>query len=160
MSAGPWPWGIGIGLGIVVMANAWMIHTAVSHPSAPASADHYAESTRWNEIQAERSRAQALGWRVEVEPCPMLGDEGCVVQLSVRDDTGEPVQGLRGRVRAQRADDVALDREAPVEGMDEAGHYEVALALSRPGLYSVSIRLEGGEAPWVDERRIEVRGTP
>lgn len=160
MSVGPWPWGIAIGLGIVVVANAWMIHTAVSHPSAPASVDHYAESTRWDEIQAERSRAQALGWRVEVQPCATLEDDGCVVQLSVRDDAGEPVSGLRGRVRAQRADDVSLDREASVQGMDEAGHYEAGLALSRPGLYSVSIRLEGGEAPWVDQRRIHVRGGP
>lgn len=152
----PWPWGIGLGLGAVVMANAFMIHIAISHPSAPASRDHYGESLHWNEVQAERGRARALGWQVELEPCAHLGPEGCPLALRVRDAAGAPVKGLRGTITAQRADDPRLDREAELAASVEAGDYQGQLALARPGLYTLSIRLEGGPAAWVDERRIHV----
>ncbi|MCA9705396.1 MAG: FixH family protein [Myxococcales bacterium] len=152
----PWPWGIGLGLGVVVVANAVMIHLATSHPSAPASSDHYGDSLRWSEIQAERGRARALGWQVALEPCARLGGDGCELRVTVRDRAGGPVPGLRGHVSARRADDPALDREAEVHAAERAGEYRGRLALARPGLYTVSIRLEGGEAPWVDERRLEV----
>lgn len=156
--ANPWPWGIGLGLGAVVVANAIMIHVAVSHPSAPAARDHYGESLRWDEVRAERARAQALGWRVELEACDGA-PEACVVRLRVRDPSGVPVRDLRGRLRVQRADDPALDREAEVTATATPGDYEAALALARPGLYAVSIRLEGGPAPWVDERRMSLATT-
>ena len=152
----PWPWGIGIGLGVVVAVNALMIHIALSHPSAPASRDHYGESLRWNEVQAERGRSQALGWRVAVEPCAALGAEGCTLVLRVHDGAGAPVAALHGTVVAQRADDPALDREAEVVATAEPGAYEGRLSLARPGLYTLSIRLEGGAAPWVAERRVLV----
>jgi len=152
----PWPWGIGLGLATVVAANAIMIHIAVSHPSAPASRDHYGEAQRWDEVQAERGRAKALGWRVELEPCRTLDAEGCPLTLRVRDAAGAPVAGLHGTITAQRADDPGLDRQAEVAARAEAGDYEGRLALARPGLYTLSIRLEGGPAPWVDERRVLV----
>lgn len=152
----PWPWGIGVGLGVVVAVNAFMIHIAVSHPSAPASRDHYGESQRWDEVQAERGRARALHWQVELQSCASLAAEGCPLALRVRDAAGAPVAGLRGTIRAQRADDPGLDREAEVSARAAAGDYEGRLALARPGLYTLSIRLEGGPAPWVDERRIHV----
>jgi nitrogen fixation protein FixH len=152
----PWPWGIGIGLGVVVAVNALMIHIAISHPSAPASRDHYGESQRWDEVQAARGRSRALGWRVELEPCASLGADGCPLVLRVRDAAGLPVAGLHGTIVAQRADDPALDREAEVVARAELGGYEARLALARPGLYALSIRLEGGAAAWVDERRILV----
>lgn len=155
----PWPWGIGLGLGAVVVANAIMIHIAVSHPSAPASRDHYGESQHWDEVQAERGRARALGWQVELEPCASLDTEGCALALRVRDAAGAPVAGLRGMIRAQRADDSALDREAELAARGDAGDYAGQLALARPGLYTLSIRLEGGPAPWVDQRQILVPGS-
>lgn len=152
----PWPWGIATGLGVVVAANALMIHIALSHPSAPASPDHYGEGLRWNEIQAERSRAQALGWRVELEPCAGLGQAGCPLVLRVRDAAGAPVVGLRGGVTAERADDPALDRQASIAPGERPGEYLALLPLARPGLYALALRLEGGAAPWVDQRRILV----
>jgi len=169
LRSNPWPWGIGLGLGAVVVANAIMIHVAVSNPSAPAAADHYGESLRWDEVQAERGRAQALGWQVELEPCAGLDpraeldppaelEHGCAVRVRVRDAQDAPVSGLHGRLQAQRADDPGLDREATVSAAASPGEYEATLALARPGLYTVAIRLEGGPAPWVDERRIRVPG--
>lgn len=156
----PWPWGIGLGLGVVVAVNVFMVHIAVTHPSAPASRDHYGESLHWDEVQAERGHARALHWRVELQPCASVTAEGCPLALRVRDAAGAPVAGLRGTIRAQRADDPALDREAEVSASAVAGDYEAHLALARPGLYTLSIRLEGGAAPWVDERRIHVAGAP
>ena len=151
----PWPWGIATGLGVVVAVNAFMIHIAISHPSAPASRDHYGESQRWDEVQAERGRSAALGWRVDVTPCAELTAEGCPLVMQVRDGAGAPVVGLHGTITAQRADDPALDREAAVTSHGEAG-YAARLSLAQPGLYALSIRLEGGPAPWVDQRRILV----
>lgn len=154
----PWPWGIGIGLGIVVAVNAFMIHIALSHPSVPASQDHYGESLHWDEVQAERGRAAALGWQVELQPCASLGPDGCPLSLHVRDAQGAAVAGLHGEIRAERADDPTLDRTAAVTAGAEAGAYQGHLALGRPGLYTLSMRLEGGPAPWVDTRRIRVLG--
>lgn len=161
----PWPWGIAIGLGVVVAVNAFMIHIALSHPSIPASRDHYGESQHWDEVQAERGRSQALGWRVELQPCGELSADGCALVLHVRDHAGAAVTGLRGTITAQRADDPRLDREAEVIASGgESGRYEARLSLAEPGLYALSIRLEGGPAPWVDARRIQVarpeRGAP
>lgn len=152
----PWPWGIGAGLGVVVVANAIMIDIAISNPSAPAAKDHYAESLRWDEVQAEHGRAQALGWQVELQPCDGVGPQGCALGLRVRDADGVAVSGLHGRLVAQRADDPALDRDAEVVATATPGSYQGVLALEQPGLYTVSIRLEGGAAPWVDERRIRI----
>lgn len=152
----PWPWGIATGLGVVVAVNALMIHIALSHPSAPASRDHYGESLHWDAVQAERGRSQALGWRVEVEPCAGLSTEGCPLVLRVRDGVGAAVTGLHGTITAQRADDPGLDRAAEVIASDEAGGYRARLPLAQPGLYALSIRLEGGPAPWVDARSIHV----
>jgi nitrogen fixation protein FixH len=155
----PWPWGIGAGLGVVVAVNALMLHIAISNPSAPASRDHYGDSLRWNEVQAERGRARALGWRVEVQPCAaLLQAEGCPLVLRVRDAADRPVAGLHGTIVAQRADDPALDREAEVTASPGVGDYVARLPLARPGLYTLSIRLEGGPALWVDQRRIHVPG--
>lgn len=153
----PWPWGIVIGLGIVVLANVIMLHFAITRPSAPASLDHYAESARWDEVQAERGRSQALGWHVVVHAC---SSEGCTLHLEVTDTEGAPVLGLKGRLQAQRSDDPALDREGEVAEGSSPGEYRSHLALARPGLYTVSIRLEGGAAPWVDQRRVRVFGEP
>jgi nitrogen fixation protein FixH len=152
----PWPWGIGVGLGVVVVANAIMIDIAISNPSIPAAKDHYAESLRWDEVQAEHERAQALGWQVELLPCTSVEPPGCALGLRVRDAEGVAVSGLHGRLVAQRADDPALDRHAEVVATATAGDYQGVLALGQPGLYTVSIRLEGGAAPWVDQRRLRL----
>jgi hypothetical protein len=77
------------------------------------------------------------------------------VTLVVRDAAGRPVEGLRGEVRAERADDAALDAEAPVVAQGD-GRYVAHLPLRRDGLYRVGTRLEGGAAPWLDERHVQV----
>lgn len=147
-----WPWGIALGLFAVIAINLTMVWIAVSHPSAPASDDHYAEAERYDEELDERTRALELGWRVDLKVCDPSGPHPCTVELEVRDADQRPVRGLAGRVEAQRSDDARLDRDAAITEVGE-GLYRANLGLGRGGLYTFSLRLEGGTTPWIGERR-------
>lgn len=142
-----WPYGIVGGLGVVAVANAIMITCALQNPSVRVSEDPYGDSLDYDRVIAERDAAKALGWTVELSPC---SNEACTVSLLVRDADGRPVDGLAGTIRAERGDDAGLDREGELLARGE-GRYEGSLGLARHGLYAVSVRLEGGPAPWVGE---------
>lgn len=152
----PWPWGIVAALGCVMVANALMIRSALQHPSAPASDDHYGDAQQWNEVIEQRAATEALQWTVTHQACPEgLTVEGCEVRLTVRDRHGAPVSGLQGQVEARRADDVRYDRLGSVQAVAE-GLYAVQLPLEAPGLYRLGIRLRGAGDLWVSQRDVLV----
>lgn len=152
----PWPWGIVAALGCVMVANALMIRSALQHPSAPATEDHYGEAQQWDQVLEQQAATRSLQWSVTHEVCPDgLTVEGCEVRLTVRDRTGAPVPGLRGQIEARRADDVRYDRQGRLQALAQ-GVYAVQLPLEAPGLYRLGIRLEGARDPWVSHREVLV----
>ena len=149
---GLWPWGIAIGLVAMVSINLTMVWIAVSHPSAPAAEDHYAEAEHYDELFEARTRALALGWSVVLRACEPSQSDDCTVEIEVRDAETRPIRGLSGRVEAQRSDDETLDRRAELTEEGD-GRYHARLDLARRGLYTFSLQLEGGSDPWIGERR-------
>lgn len=147
-----WPIGIVAGLGVVFVANAIMITLALRNPSVMASEDPYGDALDYDRVIAERAATAALGWQVEFDVCTQgpspAPERGCVVTFTVRDRDGHAVEGLSGAIEARRGDDAALDRVASVSERGE-GRYEAVLALARPGLYELSVHLDGGPSPWV-----------
>ncbi len=137
-----------IGLALVVLINLGMLVVAYRNKPVLESDEAYEEALRYDQvIEAERASA-ALGWRAEVQV------EGDVV-YTVRDAGGQPLGGLRGNLRVRRSDTVAFDAEHPLEEV-APGRYR-APRPKAPGLYEMHARLEGGPAPWLDERRVVVR---
>lgn len=128
-----WPVGIATGLGLVVVANAIMITIAISHPSAPASADHWAESLAWDRELELRQRSAALGWSIAA-----IGWADQSLQLQLVDVDGRPLVGLRGSVTLERADtaahDVRLDLRELGSGVYVVDDVPIATGLVRSTL--------------------------
>ena len=144
---------------IVAGANAWMIHNAVTHPSAPASDDHWAESLQTNDVLAEREASAALGWRVRLEACTGEDPASCMVRAQVTDTEGKAIPVKDGQLRFMRADTAHFDREAVVTATTARGELRGSWAPAAPGLYTVEMQLRGAEGQaWSQRREIRVEG--
>lgn len=131
-----WPIGIVVGLTSVVVANAIMISIALSHPSAPASADHWAESLSWDRELEQRAKSRELGWSLgALERDP----EGRLL-ISVVDRRGEGLVGLTGAVALQRSDSTAHDQTLSLVELGE-GRYRSRERAPNQGLYELELEL-------------------
>lgn len=150
-----WPVGIATGLGLVVAANAIMIAIAISHPSAPASTDHWAESLAWDHELALRDRSVALGWSIAA-----LGRHGDGLALRVIDREGRALAGLRGTVTLERADTAAHDLRVELRELD-AGRYLADGAASQRGLVRLTLDVvnQAGER-FVTRQQLELDALP
>lgn len=145
---------------IVAGANAWMISNAVSHPSAPASTDHWQESLRTNEAIAKREASAALGWRVRLDACaPASAGDRCLARALVMDESGEAVPVRGGKLTFMRADSTAYDRDLVVEAGGATGELTGEWKPAVPGLYTVEMELRGeGDAAWSQTRSVRIEG--
>ncbi len=153
-----WPVGIVVGLGFVGVANAIMISIALSHPSAPAAEDHWAESLTWDRELELRERSAALGWSIETIGWRDEGRER--VQLRVVDGDGRPLAGLRGNVTLQRSD--TANRDVRLELLDLGdGRYLTDGAAAKAGLVRLTLDVEDprGER-FVSRRQITLDELP
>lgn len=147
-----WPYAIAAALTCVVLAYAVMIRISLRHPSAPAADDHYAEAERYDSVLAERRRAEALGWKIQVGACREGLHAGvCRVEVGVEDPRGSPLSGLSGTLGARRSDDASWDRDGELHATGP-GRYTTDLALGRGGFYTLEIRLQGPQGTWVGAR--------
>lgn len=151
-----WPIGIIVGLGAVVVANAVMITIAITHPSAPASDDHWAESLDWDRELAAREASAALGWSIV---SMRVGADGAL-ELEIVDASGQGVSGLHGTLTLARADTATQDRT--LEWLEiGGGRYRSTGELPERGLFVATVDLQraSGER-FVVQRRLEfaVRG--
>ena len=153
----PWPRGIAASLGVVVVANMIMLTFALRNPSVRVAEDPYADGLEYDQVMAERAASAALGWKVSLKVCPHGLSDVCRVELAVHDRDGRPVAGLTGSVEARRGDTAELDRAAAV-AQTEGGGYVANLRLGQPGVYELSVRLEGDAAPWVSRVTARVGG--
>ncbi len=150
-------WIIGIVLGGTILANGVMI--AIAQRAAPTleAQDAYTQSLDWQQELEARRAGERLGWRAEVRVCPAgRAGDGCVVEYVMRDAAGRPVVGLRGTLKARRADSAGLDVSAVLDARGE-GRYVATLPLGAGGAWRLDARLEGGAAPWFDRRRVSVK---
>jgi nitrogen fixation protein FixH len=156
VSAKAWPIGIGVGLGAVAIANAIMISIALSHPSAPAAEDHWAESLAWDRELELRERSAALGW--SVASLTRVDDRRLAVELI--DAEGRPLAGLEGSVTLERSDSAAHDRSFALREAGE-GRYLGLDELPSAGLYRLTfdLRASSGER-FVTRQRVDLGALP
>jgi nitrogen fixation protein FixH len=150
-------WIIAVVLGGTVLANGVMI--AIAQRAAPTleARDAYTQTLDWQHTLEARRAAEALGWRAEVRVCPEGRDDGaCAVEYVLRDAAGRPVEGLRGRLDARRADSAGFDAGAELEPRGD-GRYVARLPLGAGGAWRLDATLAGGPAPWFDQRRVSVK---
>lgn len=134
-----WPVGIAVGLGCVGIANAIMISIALSHPSAPASADHWAESLAWDQELELRERSAALGW--SIASIAWQDEDRDRVQLRLIDSAARPLLGLRGSVTLERSDTAAEDLRLELRELGE-GRYVADGGTPTAGLVRLTLDVE------------------
>lgn len=150
-----WPVGIATGLGLVVIANAIMISIAISHPSTPASDDHWAESLAWDQELALREHSVALGWSIAA-----IGWQGEGLALRVVDRDGRSLAGLRGTVTLERADTAAHDLRVELRELED-GRYLADGAADQRGLVRLTLDVTdtNGER-FVTRQQLELETLP
>ncbi|MFV8753570.1 FixH family protein [Nannocystaceae bacterium ST9] len=143
------------GLSGVVITNLIMIGIALSHPSLPASVDHWAESLAWEQELERRAHSRELGWSIAA-----LAREGQALELTIVDAEQRPLAGLRGSVTLRRADR-GDDHELSLVERGE-GRYRGEPAIPSAGLYELTVALEdpSGEQfsarRWLDLAQLDV----
>ncbi|NVB40598.1 FixH family protein [Pseudenhygromyxa sp. WMMC2535] len=147
-----WPIGIVVGLGIVLVANAIMITVAVSHPSVPAAEDHWRESMDWDRELEAREASAALGWTMGEFT---RSDEGAL-EMRILDAAGEPLPGLAGELRLERADDASRDASLTLVDLGE-GRYRSQTSAPERGLVRLELDVhDAGGRRFVASRNVEL----
>jgi nitrogen fixation protein FixH len=134
------------GLSGVVITNLIMIGIALSHPSLPASVDHWAESLAWEQELERRAHSRELGWSIAA-----LAREGQALEITVVDAEQRPLAGLRGRVTLRRADR-GDDLELTLVELGE-GRYRGEPAIPSAGLYQLELALDDASGEHFTARR-------
>jgi nitrogen fixation protein FixH len=133
-----------------------MISIALSHPSAPASADHWAESLAWDRELAVREASAALGWSIAALE---QRDDG-TIELELHDADAHALLGLRGSVSLARSDRADWDVTLELRELG-AGRYVVVGELPPRGLYQVTVDVQRGPSErFVVTRQLWLRGEP
>jgi len=145
----PWPLGIVGGLSVVVGVNLWMLRVASSDPPIQEAERPYEAGVAYEATLAEQRASGALGFRASVEVAAGRA------RLTVTGPDGVPVDGLRGALRARRADRADQDFGAAWR-LTAPGVYEVDVAFPTGGVWRLQSRLEGAAAPFLDDRRLQV----
>jgi nitrogen fixation protein FixH len=139
------------GLSAVVITNSIMVGIAISHPSTPASVDHWSESLAWDEELAVREHSAALGWSVAGLS---RSSDGRTLAVDVIDAKGHALPGLTGAVRLERSDSAAHDLEFELGDAGD-GRYLALGELPTSGLYLVTIDVRGqGDERFVTHQRV------
>ncbi len=143
-----------IALNMVIVAIT--VVKATGDESMATEPGYYEKAMGFNAIAAERDASRALGWhaRVEID----ASSQPAVLRVSMRDATGNPVQGCDVQVEAfanTRASKRA--RVKLVEGKSEpAGRYVGELDVQRNGLWTVRVRATRLEETFVHEEEVLV----
>ncbi len=86
-------------------------------------------------------------WQIEVSLEQARTGTGRVpVELGVRDEDGEPVDGLEGQVELRSPAEAGVVDEAQIAPVDgRTGRYRVDLAFERDGLWDFVVEVRGGD---------------
>jgi len=140
-------------------ANIGLMVVATRDRSFAVEPDYYQKALRWDETMAQEARNQALGWTATVAFERSARPGEAKVTALVDDRAGHPVEGARVAVEtfhAARARHVVTGALAP----EAAGRYSAVLALDRPGLWEVRLRVERGDETFTAKLLEELPRTP
>lgn len=109
--------------------------------------DYKLGAEHWEKERQQAKENRKLGWSVSVEPSSVAspGNQASV-DLVVRDQSGEALQGLEGSVELRSpAKSGALGESKLQDLAGRPGHYRVELPVDRRGLWDFVVKLEKNE---------------
>ncbi|MEX0747600.1 MAG: FixH family protein [Rhodothermales bacterium] len=110
--------------------------------------DYYRQAVAWDSTAAVRARADALGWRADLNVY-VSGEPLQTIEFTVVDSTGSAVLGLRGTVRLSRPQHAKPVAEIPFYAAGEPGTYRVKAPLAASGLWDFGIEARNDSADFV-----------
>jgi len=113
---------------VSVGANVYLIIRATSDPSFAVEPNYYQKAVDWDQIQEERSRSEALGWKVDVKA------KHTELRVQLTDRRGEPIDGAVVEVEAFH-NARAADRVRGVMLPRGEGVYVMEYPFERPGIW-------------------------
>jgi nitrogen fixation protein FixH len=123
---------MGINLGIAVIA----VKMAVGDISIRPMPDYGEQAVTWQERIDAMKQSKALGWTCGLS----MPSDASMVSIDLRDENGDEISGGTGHVRVFHFTAAGQVQVAPIES-SEAGGYQVAIGLKKPGLWQISIDL-------------------
>ncbi len=143
-SNSPWsnPWVLGmIGFLIVfVMANVYMIYLSSSGGPGLVVDNYYERGEHYEKNMLKRI-AQDPGWSMSLaSPEPITVAKKQIVNITVQDNEGKPVNRDEVVFRVYRPSDKSKDFSLPMQRIDD-GLYEVAVSFPLPGVWDLLVSL-------------------
>ena len=134
-----WPIYIGGHLTMSVVACAVLVWVA-TRPDAPRPIQGYYEAAEaWDANEAVLDASRQLGWTVRYdlpEGVPHYAGMPRPVDVSVVDRSGQPVDGLSGRLLAIRPSDSRLTQRGDLVAIPTVhGQYRTLIRLDQPGAW-------------------------
>ncbi len=146
-------------LGLQLTIGFVAIGLATGDPSVAVIPNYHNAALDWDVDRRATTAAKRMGWTVEIQVSDVSDGGGRrATSVSVHDDLGQPVDGLRivGSVyhhaRASNIERIDL----PSVG---DGRYLTLAPMQRPGLWQVEVFIDGAEVPMKKSVEIEVTDT-
>jgi len=155
-----WPIYIAGHLTMSIVACSVLVYVA-TRPDVPRPIDDYYQAAQaWDANEAVEEASRDLGWQVRYElPADVPTEPGMPrpVDVTVLDRTGEPVQGLSGRLLALRASDARLNQAGELAAVPaHPGTYRTLLTIDAPGYWDLRIDAKQQALRFVHGARITV----
>lgn len=136
--AGPWPWIVIVLLGAMVTSSLLFLRVSLTYPDALVVSDARAAGRAYHEdVRAER-RAEALGWKVELDAQTDAG--AADVRVRVHDAKGGHLAAERVSLRRVRPAEGGLDESLDLQRDGDA--WSGRVALPRAGRWHLHVRVE------------------
>lgn len=143
--------------GGIMAANGWMAYQAVKTFDGLEREDPYRRGKDYNQVIEEAQKQAALGWQVEMVAEISGVDAFVRLNVTMRDKTGVPLNGLDGVALFWRPVDDGLDVETMLIQQGN-GLYVGEIQLPAHGQWDVRLEMKDGSGNKLNHReRIIVR---
>ena len=122
-----WPLGIVIAMTVFVAGMLAVVTVSFQHRPQLTTENYYAEGANLRAVYERKQANAATGWRVQVQPLPVVAGELPLIELTVTNASGVACDSLTGSVAFYRPSDQALDIESSSIVSAGAGKYRVKL---------------------------------
>jgi nitrogen fixation protein FixH len=138
------PWVFVGGMLTVVLVNAVLVYASVSTFSGVTVGRAYERGRGYDQVLAEASRQDALGWRADVT---LAGD---TLRVTVRDSSGQPVTGRVEGVLRRPLEGIDLPLDFAAVG---SGRWAAVASPPKPGQWEARLTLFGLDGQPFDIRQ-------
>ena len=116
------------------------VMAARSDGGAQVIDNYYQKAVNWDETAALQAASDALGWQAEIvlppdpqQPSPRL------VDVTLHDREGQPIDGAQGTIRAFRPHRADVVAERPLTASETPGLYRQSFPINQDGLWDFEI---------------------